>query len=106
MSNIDYAIAQMTDAILNSEEYLAYQEELTRVKQYPELKIQLDEYRKHRFLLQNSDDYAFDKLEKFEGEFKEFRENPLVESFLTAELAFCRMMQDIDTRITEALHFE
>lgn len=106
MSNIDNAVELMIETILNSEEYKAYQQELARVKQSPELKAQLDEYRRRNFLLQNSADYAFDKLEEFEREFKEFRENPLVEAFLTAELSFCRMMQGIDVRITEALHFE
>lgn len=30
----------------------------------------------------------------------------MVSDFLAAELAFCRMMQDINLRLTEALHFE
>lgn len=106
MSNINNAVEQMIDAILNSEEYQTYREELLKVKQTPELKAQLDEYRKRNFLLQNSDDYAFDKLEEFEREFQEFRENPQVEAFLAAELSFCRMMQNVEERITGALHFE
>lgn len=106
MSNVDNAVEQMIEAILNSGEYLHYREELMKVKQVPELKARLDEFRKRRFLLQHSDDYAFDKLEEFEKEFQEFREEPQVEAFLAAELSFCRMMQSVDERITEALQFE
>ena len=35
-----------------------------------------------------------------------FREDPLVEEFLDAELAFCRMMQEIDVKLAEAMDFE
>ena len=69
-------------------------------------KEQIDEFRKRNYLLQNSEDFAFDKLEEFEKEFQKFRENPLVDAFLASELAFCRMMQNIEATITEALHFE
>lgn len=106
MSNMDHAVEHLIDAILNSEEYLTYKDELSKVKQMPQLKAQLDEYRKRNFILQHSEGYAFDKLEEFEREFQEFRENPQVEAFLAAELSFCRMMQDVETRITGALHFE
>ena len=45
-------------------------------------------------------------LEAFEREYANFREEPLVSEFLAAELAFCRMMQDINLHLTEAVHFE
>ena len=45
-------------------------------------------------------------FEQFEKEYADFRENTLVSEFLAAELAFCRMMQDINLQVTEAVHFE
>ena len=68
----------------------------------------IDEYRIRNFELQNSA-YAedlLDKMEAFEREYEKFRENPLVEGFLDAELAFCRMMQEIEVKLTEAVDFE
>ena len=47
-----------------------------------------------------------DKLDDFEREYEKFREDPLVEEFLDAELAFCRMMQEIDVKLAEAMDFE
>ena len=47
-----------------------------------------------------------DKLDAFEREYEKFREDPLVEEFLDAELAFCRMMQEIDVKLAEAMDFE
>jgi len=106
MSNIDNAVEQIIDAILSSEEYRQYDLKRNQVKQYPELKAQIDEFRKRNYELQNSEDYAFDKIDAFEREYADFRENPLVSDFLAAELALCRMMQNINLRITEAMHFE
>ncbi len=106
MSNIDNAVEQVIDAILCSEEYQQYDIQRNRVNQYPELKAQIDEYRKRNYELQNREDYAFDKIDAFEREYANFRENPLVSDFLAAELALCRMMQNINLRITEAMRFE
>ena len=49
---------------------------------------------------------AFDKLDQFTRENEAFRENPLVSDFLAAELAFCRMMQEIGLYVTDQMHFE
>ncbi len=106
MSNIDNAVEHIIDAILSSEEYRQYDVQRNKVNQYPELKAQIDEYRKLNYELQNRKDYAFDKIDAFEREYAVFRENSLVSDFLAAELALCRMMQGINLRITEAMHFE
>jgi len=56
--------------------------------------------------LQTSKDTNFDKIDQFTRENEAFRENPLVSDFLAAELAFCRMMQEIDVKLAEAMDFE
>ena len=42
----------------------------------------------------------------FRGAWEEFRKNPLVDAFLNAELDFCRMIQEINGKIVEAVNFE
>lgn len=106
MSKLDNAVEQLIEAILDSEIYREYDAQRNRVNQYPELKAQIDEFRKKNFLLQRSEDNAFEKIEQFEKEYADFREDPMVSEFLAAELAFCRMMQDINLRVTEGVHFE
>ncbi len=106
MNSVDVALKQLLDAIRGSSQYREYMEQLQRVKQYPELKEQIDAFRKRNFELQNSGDYEFDSIEQFENEYAEFRENEIVSDFLAAELAFCRLMQDINLRLTAALEFE
>ncbi len=106
MSNIDYAVEELISSVLSSETYREYSEVLAKVKQEPDLKRQIDEFRRRNYELQNEVDYDFNKIEQFEKENESFREIPLVSDFLAAELAFCRMMQEINLRVTGALHFE
>lgn len=106
MSKIDSAVETFITAIMDTDEYREYDLQRNRVKKYHELKAQIDEYRLRNFLLQTREDTAFEKIDQFEKEYEGFRENPLVSDFLAAELAFCRMIQGINMRITEAVHFE
>lgn len=107
MSKVANAVEQLIAEILSSDEYRAYDEQRNKVKKYPELKAQIDEFRERNFLIQTSDDEnSMEKLETFEKEYSDFRENPLVSDFLAAELDFCRMMQGVNLRITEGVHFE
>lgn len=73
-----------------------------------DMREKIDEYRVRNFELQNSvqTEDLLDKLDAFEREYEKFREDPLVEEFLDAELAFCRMMQEIDVKLAEAMDFE
>lgn len=106
MSKLENALEQIIEAILDSPEYKRYDEQRNKVNQYPELKAQIDEFRTRNYILQTGDEAAFDKIDEIEEEFYEFRQNAMVSEFLAAELAFCRMMQDINLRMTEAVHFE
>ena len=107
---MDKAVLEKTRELIalikDCSEYTAYEEQLRRVKQVPGLKEQIDDFRRQNFALQSSSDYSFEKIEAFEREYEKFRENPLVSDFLSAELAFCRMMQSITIQITDAVEFE
>lgn len=86
-------------------EYLYQREEL---KRQPELYVQVNEYRQKNFDIQTESDGTelFDRMEAFEREYREFRENPAVDEFLRAELAFCRMMQEMNVLLTAEIDFE
>lgn len=103
---MEQALQAYIGTILESSEYKEYALQKERVKQYPELKAQIDEFRARNFEMQTSKDMVFEKIEAFERKYKDFRENPLVNDFLAAELAFCRMLQRNNIRIMDAIHFE
>lgn len=105
MSNIDNSIQQLILAILESDSYKEYDIQRRRVNQNPELKRQIDEFRRRNFELQ-SNNSTLEKIDEFEREYEQFRQIPMVADFLAAELDFCRLMQDIFLKVTMAIHFE
>ena len=101
-------LEQLAQAVKESEVYREYRRQSERVDNAGDMREKIDEYRVRNFELQNSvqTEDLLDKLDDFEREYEKFREDPLVEEFLDAELAFCRMMQEIDVKLAEAMDFE
>lgn len=108
MAEWECAVENLVDSIKRTEQYRAYEREKEKVHGFPDLKEQIDSYRMRNFEIQNmsNDEEIFFKMEEFEKEYEKFRENPIVADFLAAELSFCRLIQNINTRITAALDFE
>lgn len=106
--NVEVALCDFVSKIKDSEVYKEYQERLKRLKEYPDYYEKVNEFRLRNYEMQNATqvDDLFEKMDAFEQEYEKFRENPLVEDFLQAELAFCRMMQTVDIAIMEKLDFE
>lgn len=92
--------------VLNSEIYKEYQKQLALVKEQPELKTRIDEFRTRNLALQTGENTTFEQLDSFEKEYAGFRENPLVADFLAAELALCRLLQKLNRILIDAIDFE
>ena len=110
MTDVNHALTQLTEALRATQEYAAYQSAKENVKNHPELKAQIDEFRIRNFELQNmshahSSELLF-KIEELEREYESFRENPIVDEFLKAELGFCRMIQSVNAHLAAELDFE
>lgn len=107
-SQIQEATRKFAAYIQESDTYKEYFFQREKLKKQPELYDKVNEFRQKNFDIQNETDSEelFDKMEAFEKEYAKFRENPLVDDFLRAELAFCRMMQDINVLLTAEIDFE
>lgn len=106
MNELDSAVNAYIAAIKSTETYQSYANERDKVRQYPDLKAQIDDFRKRNYELQTSPDTDFHKIDQFERDYEDFRENPMVDDFLAAELAFCRMIQRANMQITGAIDFD
>ena len=108
MTEVEQAIGNLLSVIKQTKEYEEFRYQLDKINLQPELRRQIDEFRKENFELQNNtpEDQMLQKSEEFEERYQTFRENPLVNDFLAAETAFCRRMQEIHLKITEGLQFE
>ena len=106
MENLTEAVQQFTQSIRLTEIYQDYAREKNRAKQFPELKERIDEFRRRSYEIQNHSDVCTEEMEQFEKEYEELLDQPIAADFLAAELAFCRMMQEVNLKITESLDFE
>ena len=105
---MEEAVKKFAAYIQQSDTYKEYWQQREKLKKQPDLYDKVNEFRQRNFDIQNESDSEdlFDKMEAFEREYAKFRENPMVEDFLRAELAFCRMMQDINVLLTAEIDFE
>lgn len=99
---------RLAGIIKETDIYNEYLQQREILKLQPELYEQVNEYRQKNYDIQNGSDGAelFDRMEAFEREYRELRENPAVDDFLRAELAFCRMMQKMNVLLTAEIDFE
>lgn len=108
MCNVEKAVDTLITAIQDTTEYREYQEEKKQMKLYPEIFEKLNEFRQKNFILQQTMEgiKLLEETEKLQNEYEEFHSDSRVHDFLAKELAFCRMMQNINYKITESIHFE
>lgn len=106
-SKVYESLEILIDSIKESETYRRYRNATEEVSRQPGLQEQIDEYRGRNFLIRQryDGDELLQELEKFEAETAAFRAQRLVDSYLSAELAFIRLKQDIDSRMLTALAF-
>ena len=105
-SKVQESLQGLIVNILDSEIYQEYHRQLALVKERPGLKDKIDEFRTRNLALQTGENTTFEQLDCFEREYADFCEDPLVDDFLAAELALCRMLQKVNRVMVEAIDFE
>lgn len=95
-------------AVRNTDVAKIYEEVRNKVMQDAQLAYQIDEFRKNNYLMQMQTypDQMMDSSDRFARENEGFRQNPLVQEFLEAELAYCRMLQEITSDILSVIPLE
>lgn len=106
MNQVQEVTRTLIAAIEQSEEYIRYQKAKQEIFQYPLLKAKVDEFRKRNYEMQNTRADIFEEADKLQQEYAEVTENPVVREYLTAENAFCRVIQQINWQLIESLDFE
>ena len=104
MAQFDRELEAFIEAVKNTEAFIEYDKQKERVKAYPDLQVRLNEFRERNYRLQTSQNTAelFEEIDKFTIEYEAFREIPMIHDFLEKELAYCRMIQQINDRLLEA----
>ena len=96
MSVVEDKVTELVNAIQDTNEYKRYQEAKNKLHANPELEQIVFAFRQKNYQIQNSKNvdlfWEVDHLER--------------EEFMTAELAFCRLLQKINFRLVGGLNFE
>ncbi len=105
---LEKATDKYIEAVLASDTYVTYALQRDKLLKQPELYEQVKEFRIKNYMLQTrkEGDDLLNAIDDLQREYENLREIPLVDDFLEAELAFCRMMQQLNNKITAALEFD
>lgn len=108
MNTVDESLNHLIEAVRNSKEFQDYQIVKAKVEKYPEKKRSLDKYRTRMYKIQNNhgETDLYHHIDEIERKSERFRQDALIDEFLTAELALCRMVQRINWTLIEELHFD
>lgn len=98
---------ELSNAILESEEYKQYLTAKCALDQKQELLLRVNEYRKKNFYIQNSEGgNKQEEIRRLTGEYYDVLNEKIVSDFLQAELLLCRCIQKINAIMMERLDFD
>lgn len=105
MKAIEGYTKALVEAIQRSESYIEYKILEQKLMQDPELMQKVDQFRAECFQIQiTSTESDFqENMNALAIKASELRENPMVNAYLNAELAICRLMQRISQDLIEGI---
>ncbi|MCI8282310.1 MAG: YlbF family regulator [Lachnospiraceae bacterium] len=108
MNQIDACIEKLIDAILTSEAYQQYLSIREKVKQSPGMEQAIHEFRRRNFQMRKDGENLdlYEEIDRLGEEFAKLRSEPLVNEYLAAELAVCRLFQKINRSLLEQVEFD
>lgn len=108
MEKVQSCVEALIQAIKEADPYQRYTRCEEKMKEQPELKKQIDEFRVAAYHFNNdeTEEDLFEKIDQFESQYHEFRKLPGVNDFLEAELDMCKMMKQINLLIQSNVGFQ
>ena len=98
---------ELINEIKGSSIYKEYHEALDELNTFPNLKDLADDYRKAKFEAYHAQNIINIKLlDELEEKREMLEKYPQIDRFLQAELALGRVLQEVQSRITEAMALE
>ena len=101
------AINQFLIELQESSAFRDYKYQKERIRKVPGLKERINEFRRKRFEFQKYEgEDLFEKIDEFQKEYQNFKEEPIVREYLAAELEICRLVQRIYGAIDELVDID
>ena len=108
MDAVNRNIHLLLNSIQKSDVYRTYKKQEAILEKNPELASRVQHFRSDNFRLQNDriEKARLQDAEQLARESAELRRNPEVNAYLDAELALCRMMQQICKTLTDGIEIK
>ncbi len=105
---IQECLSRLVEAIKACPELKEYNEARAELKKDPEKERRVQEYRKMNYRLQNSEDEVdlFTEADRLADEFRDVYHDSVMQDYLKAEAALCKVVQQIDAEVIGCLDFE
>lgn len=106
MSKLENLSAEVTAALCETEEYKRYHSILLELKSNPELFRRVSELRDQNYARQTSgNEDMLDIMDSLTNEYSDVINIGIVEDFLQAEAAFCRVFRHFTEQVIQGLEF-
>ena len=98
----------LIDRIKNTQIYTEYQSALEDLRRQPELKALADTFREEKYLAYTAlkEPVSFVCFDSLEEKRLKLAVHPEIERYLKAELALCRILQEVQNRLVLAMNFD
>lgn len=108
MDDVTRCLGALVEALKECTVYKDYEKAKMNIKDFPEIKKQIDEFRKKNFILQNSkeDKDLYQEIIIMQKEYGEFMKMPIVADYLNSELGVCRILQKINQDLMNEVDVE
>jgi|GEM_PF-35505 len=108
MDCLNECILNLIDAIKAHEDYIKYIRCKKELEKYPEIMLQINEFRLKNYQLQNSDEEKdfFVENDVLTDELEKMSKNPLVSDFLDGELSICKMVQRVNYEMANGIELD
>ncbi len=106
--DVNECLDQLIEALKLCPELERYNEARRELKKYPDREQRLNDFRKKNFQLQNAagEIDLFTEMDRLADEYRDVYQDEVMQNYLKAEAALCRVVQTINGAVIESLDFE
>lgn len=108
MSETKNNIENLVHALEDCDEFRRYRRIRRQMHDYPEKEKRLNEFRMKNYQLQNAAEQIdlFSESDRLMQDYGDLYGDPVTREFLAAEVAVCRIVQNVNRELIESLEFE
>ena len=106
MDSVKEKAEELIQALEQSEDFIRYRNLENQLKEMPELRQKINEYRRKVYEMQTSGRDLYDETDYVLNEHSPLLRNEIAADYLDAESAVCRMVQRVMNAINREVHVE